>query len=805
MLALLAGLLIIFTYFPSVFLESKVVDMGDINRSLSTSKEIRDYREKTGIEPLWTNSQFGGMPAYQMNTKYPNNWISQLERNTKLNLPSSLGLIFVMFAGFYFLSVFLGNKVWISVVGAFAFSFSTYFMVSFEGGHTGKLRAIGYMALVLVGVIMTMKGKKLLGGALTCFFLGFAIGANHFQITYYLALMILAYIIIEAIYHYKEKELKSFIVKASVLAISALLAVGPNISRLWTTMDYSKETMRGGRSELTSYKDAKGGGLEKDYAMRWSYGVAESFTFLIPDFFGRSSTAALNDKSNTAQELRKRGVPASQLKNILKYLPLYWGDQPFVQGPVFMGSVIIFLFVLSLFVLNGRLKVWLLTCTIFSIVLSWGSNFELVTDFFFYYFPMYNKFRTPSMMLSVACLTIPMMAMMGLNKILQSSKGIESYMPEIKKSFYIVGGLCLFFALFGSSLFSFSGAGDGQLPEGWPVESLVEDRKDLLTFGAFKALLFVSAGFLLLWAFAKSKLSPRYFMIGIGLVIAVDIWMADKTYLNEDNLVKRREADDFYVDSPIDKLILQDTDPNYRVFNVASNPFNDALTSFHHKSVGGYHGAKLIRYQDMIDQHLSKNNSRVLDMLNTRYYIVSNKQTGQNEVKRNPGALGNTWFIDHIIWAENADDEIGQLNSFDPAKEVVIDKRFKDKIDIDSELNSGNSSIELLSYKPNELIYKARVSGGKQFAVFSEIYYEGTDNDWKVTIDGQPASHIRVNYILRGMQIPEGEHEIVFSFEPKSYFAGEKISLIFSILVILYLLTAVFVELKNQRVTEQSA
>jgi hypothetical protein len=466
-----------------------------------------------------------------------------------------------------------------------------------------------------------------------------------------------------------------------------------------------------------------------------------------------------------------------------------------------MGSVIIFLFVLSLFVLSGRIKVWLLSCTIFSIVLSWGSNFELVTDFFFYYFPMFNKFRTPSMMLTVACLTIPLMAVMGLNKILQSTKGIQSYMPEIKKSFYIVGGTCLFFALMGSSLFSFSGANDGQLPEGWPIESLSEDRKDLLTFGALKALMFVSAGFALLLAFAKSKLSPRFFMIGMGLVIVADIWMADKTYLNEDNMVKRRSADDFYVDNANDKLILQDTDPNFRVFNIASNPFNDAFTSFHHKSVGGYHGAKLIRYQDMIDHHLSKNNTKVLDMLNTRYYIVPNKKTGQKEVKRNPGSLGNSWFVNNIIWAENADEEIASLNSFDPAKDVVIDKRFREQFKIDSELNSANSTIELLTYQPNKLTYKTNVSAGSQFAVFSEIYYEGTDHDWKVTIDGQSAKHIRVNYILRGMEIPEGEHEVVFSFEPESYFIGEKISLIFSIVVVLYLLTAVFLELKNKSET----
>ncbi|MEQ8563180.1 MAG: hypothetical protein RID18_16810, partial [Cytophagales bacterium] len=750
-------------------------------------------------EPLWTNSQFGGMPAYQMNTRYPNNWIGQLEPYSKLKLPSGLGLIFMLFLGFYFLSVYLKNDTWISVIGAFAFAFSTYFIVSLEGGHTGKLRVIGYMALVLTGVLMTMRGHKFLGSALTCIFLSLAINANHFQITYYLALMIMAYMIIEFIYHFKEKLVKSYLIKSAFLVFAALLAVGPNTSRLWTTQDYAKETMRGGQSELTDYQDAKSGGLEKDYAMRWSYGITETMTFLIPDFYGRSSTASLKEDSNTGKELKKRGIPKNQLSNILKYLPLYWGDQPFVQGPVFMGSLIIFLFVLSIFIVKGRIKVWLIVCTIFSVVLSWGSNFEVVTDLFFYYFPLYNKFRTPSMFLSLTCLTIPLLAMLALGKLIESPNTAQSYLPEIKKAFYITGGICLFFALFGTSLFSFSGSSDGQLPEGWSIESLIEDRKDLMVFGAFKALFFVSAGFGMLLYYSRNKLSKKYLILGLGLLVAVDIWSVDKTYLNEDNLVKRRSVDDFYVDTPIDQLILQDKGIHYRVFNVAGNPFNDAMTSFHHKSVGGYHGAKLIRYQDMIDRHLSKNNSKALDMLNTKYYIISNRETGQREVRQNPNALGNAWFVDSVIWAQNADEEIELLNQFQPSKEVVIDERFRD-YSIGLDLNSEKSTIVLNDYQPNKLTYQASVYGGDQFAVFSEIYYEGTDHDWKAKIDGKDIQHIRVNYLLRGLTVPSGDHTIEFSFEPRSYFEGERLSLIFSILVFSYLFFAIFMEYRSRQI-----
>jgi len=798
LIAILVGLAIIFTYFPSVFLESKVIDMGDINRSSATSKQTRDFREETGIEPLWTNSQFGGMPTYQMNVHYPDNLITHLERFTKQYLPSKLGLIFIIFLSFYFISVFLGVRVWVSILGAFAFAFSTYFIISMEAGHTGKLRAIGYIAPVMVGVIMTMRGKYLLGGALTTLFLTFSINANHFQISYYMALMILTFLIVEAVYHVKEKEFKKFVIKIAVLGAAALLAVGPNISRLWTTYDYAKETMRGGRSELKEYKDAKSGGLEKDYAFSWSYGIAETFTLLIPDFYGGSSTASLKLNSNTGEELKKRGLPKNQLKNIMKRLPVYWGDQPFTSGPVYLGAAIIFLFVLSLFVLHGRIKVWLLTCTIFSIVLSWGNNFETVNDLFFYYFPLYNKFRTPSMILSITSLSIPLLGVMALNKILQSSHGIKSYMPEIKKAFYITGGISLFIMLFGSSLFSFSSNADTQLPEGWPIESLIEDRKDLMTYGAFKSLIFISVCFALILAYAKSKISKNFFIAGMLLCVGLDLWMVDKNYLNDSNLIKRKNRDAFYVDTQADKIILQDKDPNFRVFNLSTNPFTDAMTSFHHHSVGGYHGAKLIRYQDMIDKHLSKNNTKVLDMLNTKYYIIRNQENGQPEVKGNRSALGNAWFINQIKWADNADEEIDMLNEFNPGDEVVIDKRYSDKISKDLSLDNSSNSIQLVQYQPNKLTYETNVSGGKQFAVFSEIYYEGTDNDWKVYIDGDnPSSHIRVNYILRGMEIPEGKHTVEFRFEPVSYFFGERLSLGFSIVVLIIVAGAFFLEFRN--------
>ncbi len=800
LLALVIGLAVIFAYFPQTF-QGKVIDMGDINRSSATSKQTRDFREDTGIEPLWTNSQFSGMPTFQMNIKFPNNLIAHLESLTKGFLPSKLGLLFTIFIGFYFISAFLGINTCLSIAGSFIFAFSTYFIISMEAGHTGKLRAIGYIAPVMVGIIMTMRGKYLLGGALTTLFLAFSINANHFQITYYMGLMILVYLIIEGISHFRNGSVKNLIVKGGILIAAALLAIGPNFSRMWTTYDYSKETMRGGSSELSDYKDADGGGLEKDYAFSWSYGISETFTLLIPNFNGgASSFNQLTSKevgelqNEAARELYNKGIPQEQLGSILqRSFRSYWGEQPFTSGPVYLGAIIIFLFVLGFFVLDGNLKIWLISCTILSIMLSWGRHFPTFNNLMFDYFPFYNKFRTPSMILSIASLTIPLMGILALNKVLISDeKG--KYLPAIKKSFYIVGGLTLLLALLGGSMLSFTSSSEDIL-----IETLVDYRKSIFTSSAWKSFLMITISFALLFAFVKDKIKLNYMIAGLVLLIGFDLWVEDKKYLNETHLKRRKDRDAFYVDSPADRQILQDKSPNYRVFNVSVNPFTDAMTSFHHKSIGGYHGAKLIRYQDLIDRHLSQNNIKVIDMLNTRYYITRNNQTGQTEARGNPNAMGNAWFVDNVIWAENADQEIDMLNEFEPSSDVVIDKRYQEKMAIPESLNKSGSQINLVQYQPNNLVYEASVTGGEQFAVFSEIYYEGTDNDWKVYIDGEPASHIRVNYVLRGMTIPEGNHTIEFSFEPVSYFAGEKISLALSILVLLLVVGALYIEFRKNK------
>jgi len=793
--ALIAVLLIYF--YPTI--QGKILVQDDITRSIATSKEARDFRADTGEEALWTNSQFGGMPTFQMNTEYPSNLMRYFEKGLKFYriLPDKTGLIFMLLLGFYFLLITLGVDKKISVIGAIAFGFSTFFIISLGVGHNSKLRSIGYIAPIIAGVLMTYKGKKLLGGAITAFTLALAINANHFQITYYLFLLLLVLASVYLFQAIQKKNTKDFFISSAILLLSALLSVGPNVSKLWTTYSYSGETMRGGKSELTVHKEKSKGGLDIDYALKWSYGKMESLNLLMPNFYGGSSTKKLNTSSNTYKELVGNGVNKRQAKKYIERMPMYWGEQQFTSGPTYLGAIILFLFLIGTFIIRGPTKWWIVIGSVLALMIAWGSNLMWFNQLMFEYFPMFNKFRAPSMALTIVCFTAPLLAMLALNKML-TTENISKYWDKIKLSFYILGGLCLLFYLFGGSLFSFEGLSDDSLKQqGWPIDAIVSDRVNLLKSSAIRSLLLISLVFGLIWSYSKQKLSANLFIGIVGFLILADIWIVDKEYLGADNFHKASAKEKSYLPSVADQQILKDNDPNFRVFNLSVNPFTDALTSYHHKSVGGYHGAKLIRYQDMIDKHLSKQNMQVINMLNTKYLITQNKKTGQKQAQLNRTALGNAWFVNKILWAENADNEIDLLGDFNATNEVVIDSRYKDYFTKEIEINS--STINLINYKPNHLTYKANVNNEHAFAVLSEIYYEGSGNDWQAYIDDNPVEHIRVNYLLRGMNIPNGEHIIEFKFSPPSYFVGEKISLVFSILVILLFFGALAVEFKPNR------
>jgi hypothetical protein len=781
--AVIIFLIITFVYLSPI-LEGKMLQQGDTKSWRGAAKEILDFRVKyNGEEPLWTNSMFGGMPAYMISMLTPsNNIITFFDKLMHLfTLPTPANMIFVYFLGFFILLLVLGVNPWLSIAGALAYGFSTYFFIIIEAGHNTKAQAIGYMAPVFAGIILTMRGKYIWGAILTALFLALEIKMNHIQMTYYLMLLVIIYIVADLFQKIKEKKLNVFIKGIVALLFAVIIAVATNTTNLWTSYEYSKYTIRG-KSELSFNPEIKTKGLDLDYATQWSYGVDETFTLIIPDFKGGSSNGKLGEGSETYQVLKQNNIP--NIKQITSQMPMYWGTQPFTSGPVYVGAIFVFLFVLGLFIVKGPMKWTLLIGTILSILLSWGKNFMPLTQFFFDYFPLYSKFRAVSSILVIAELTIPLLGILALHKIITNQVKNEELLKYGKITLIITGGITLFFALFGSGFYNFTGPQDSQLPyPDWLMNAIIADRKSAFTTDAWRSFIFIVLTAGLIWAYIKKIINLNVFIPIIILLVIFDMFPVNKRYFDNSNFTSKRNVEVPFQMTDADRLILQDTDPNFRVFNVTTNPFNDAATSYFHKSVGGYHGAKLRRYQDMIEHHISKNNVKVLNMLNTRYFIVPG-QDKEPQVQRNIAALGNAWFVDNYKIVENADSEITALNNFEPATTAIIDKRFENFV---KEFKNGKdtlSNISLVNYKANHLTYKSSTQKD-ELAVFSEIYYE---KGWNAYIDGKEVPHFRVNYILRALMIPKGEHKIEFKFEPKSYKNGEKIGYASSIFLLLALL-----------------
>tara|TARA_B110000495_G_scaffold39701_1_gene32033 strand:+ start:4660 stop:7035 length:2376 start_codon:yes stop_codon:yes gene_type:complete len=772
--------LISFAYF-SPLIEGKSIDGHDIKTWIGMSKEISDFRDSSGTEALWTNSMFSGMPAYQISVKYSSNLVRYIDKVITLGFPRPANILFLYLLGFYLLLLSLKVDYRIAAVGAIAYAFSSYFFIIIQAGHMTKAHAIAYLPMVVASVIYTYRGKLLLGGVLTALTVALELYSNHLQITYYL-IFILIFIGLYQLFHdYNTKNLPSFFKRSAVLILAALLATGTCFTRLKTTMDYGKDSTRG-KSELTNNIENKTKGLDKDYATQWSYGIAETMTLLIPNFHGGASQGELSTDSETYNALKR----SPNAKKIIKNLPLYWGDQPIVSGPTYAGAIVIFLFLLSLFLLKGRFKYWILTLTILSIFLAWGKNFMPLTELFLDFFPGYNKFRAVSMILIVAEFTLPLLAFLAFNNFIFSDANKLSKIKSLKNAFFVTGGITLLFSLAPNMFFDFVGVNDSVLASnGWPVEALQSDRASMLSSDAWRSFFFVSLAFLSLFLFIKNKVSSNNIILVFAVLLLLDMWTINKRYLNDSHFIRSSKIKTPYKATQADNYILSDNDPNFRVFNQSVSTFNDASTSYFHKSIGGYHGAKLKRYQELIDSHISKGNMQVLNMLNTKYFIL---QTGK--VNINPNVLGNAWFIKDVKIVENADDEILALNDFDASSIAVIDKRFQSFLGEFSEDSSSN--IKLDEYQPNYLRYSS-VSTKNQIAVFSEVYY---DKGWNSYIDGELVSHFRANYILRAMNIPKGNHTIEFRFEPEIFKIGERISLASSILLIISLIFVSVRELK---------
>ena len=784
-------------YFSPAF-QGKVIQQGDTMKFNAMVNEARQFHEATGDYANWNSAMFSGMPAYQVGMAEPRSDIFTPVRSiltlAPFDLQLNVGILFLYLIAFYVCLSMMGVSPLLSLLGAVAFGLGSYNIIIIEAGHITKAYAISMMAPILVGMLLTIRKKYLLGGILFSFALGLQIAFNHIQITYYTAIAGVVLGITYAVYAIKDRWIKQFLTSVGVLLLGCAMALTINSRHLFVNQQYAEYTMRGG-SEISVtpedlYKDGepksiagKTSGLDIDYAYSWSYGKGETFTLLVPGMYGGGSGETVSKDSEFYKNFRQTQAP------------LYWGDQPFTSGPVYFGAIVMFLFVLGLIIVKGPERWWILIATLLSIIMAWGKNFAAFNEFLFEYLPMYNKFRTPSMSLVIANVTTVLMAILALKTILNKEVGQKQLQKALYISTGITGGLCLMFVIFAGS-FSYSGLSDMQMAaqygNQWQAiqDILVSDRKDLLVSDSMRSLILIILAATTIWMFNNNKLkNQNWVVVAIIALTLLDLWGVDKRYLNDNNFVNKNKIklQPTQDDLIIDEYARINGDKDYRVFNVAVNTFNDSYPSAFHHQIGGYHAAKLRRYQDLIDFYLSRHiNTDVLNMLNARYFVVPNGQGG-TAVQRNVAALGNAWFVDNYRLVDDPNAEILALNDFDPAQTAIVNKEFAELLagkDLTRDSNSVIEPVHQQPYNPDYLQYKSKTTKD-QLAVFSEIYYKP---DWIAYIDGERAEYIRVNYVLRAMVVPAGEHTIEFRNEAPLLHKLDKVawagSAIFGIIIL---------------------
>ena len=826
-IAIVAFIILSAIYFYPV-LGGKALVQSDNIQALGMAHEITQYEEQSGELSSWTNSMFGGMPAYQIKSPESFNIHLMLQRWLHIGLPySTMAIFFVYLLGFYLLLTSLKFKQGIAIVGALAFAFSSYNIIIIAAGHITKCYAIAYMAPVLAGIIHCYNKNYVLGFFLTAFALGIEIACNHPQILYYLAILCGVFFIWKAIEAFLNKKdesnpdnqnaLRDFGKATAVAAIAVVFAVLPNITNLWTTWEYGKYSTRS-QSELTSRQQSSG--LDKDYAMAWSYGVSESFNLMIPDFKGGASDQIGNiDALDAVQDKNMAQLVAQQNH--------YWGDQPFTSGPVYVGAIIIFLFVLGMFVVSNSAKWWMLAATILSLLMSWGNNFGLFNDLMFDYFPMYNKFRSVSMALVIAQVCIPFLAMMAIKELTDKQDDYKFDNSKLYWAVGITGGLCLLFWIFpslsGSFISNEETASFAQYSTEHPeaaaqINSLSDNltlvRKSILRSDALRSLGFIAIAAFVVFLYFKKAIKTQALVIVLGILTVLDLWTVDMRYLSSKDYHNASEVSNILRPSAADQFIQKDTDPNFRVLNLSANVFNDARTSYFHKSIGGYHGAKMRRYQEFIDTLLAPTvsyarslagqnqaqfdnfvkSSQALNMLNTKFIILD--PASMPYVNMN--TYGNAWFVNKFDMVETADQEISSLRKNDLSKTAIINKKqFADYLSAlpsDQIYAEDSSAVVLTDYKPNHITYQARAFRDR-LAVFSEIYYP---KGWQAYLDGKEVEHICADYILRAMVIPAGDHKIEFKFDPTSVRVGKIIAAVASTLILLALIAFVVMYYKSK-------
>ena len=803
-----------FMYFTPVF-EGKQLVGHDTQSWGSMAHETAEYNNSHDDVTLWTNAMFGGMPSYQISMSQPYNLIKFIDEIPQIFARPVYFLILYLL-GFYILLLAFKANPWLAIVGALAFTFASYNLIIIAAGHNSKAITIAYMAPLIGSVFLAFRGKKMAGSILSALFISLAIRANHVQILYYTLIILVFFFVVELVYCIKEKAIKELLKSTGILLAGLAIAVGMNATTLLTTYEYSKYTMRGESNGLNADKQNSQQGLNRDYITNWSYGIDETMTLLIPNFKGGSSAGNLKADSETGKKLAGLGVPDVEKTLKENQFPLYWGTQPGTSGPVYIGAIVCFLFVLGLFLVDKKIKWWLVPMIVLTVMLSWGRNFMWLTDLFINYFPMYNKFRTVSMTLVATGFGMTLLAILALKEVFSENADKEKLIKPVLISAGIVGGIALIFALIPSLAGSFVAAADANFQGGnaFLKETLPLDRADMLRSDAFRSLAFILMATNLLWLYLKNYLKLTVAYVLFGIIILSDLVPVAKRYLNDDNFKRPREYQAMNIPSKADEMVLQDKS-QYRVLDGTVNIFNDASPSFFHKNIGGYHAAKLRRYQELINMHLDREIGQlfgsfsraktpdvitntmdslgVLNMLNMKY-LIYNKEAAPI---LNPHANGNAWFVSSIRVAQNANEEMMMLGKINTKTELVVDKSFASELP--SKLISDTSAhISLTSYQPNHLVYNFS-SKTDQVAVFSEIYYE---NGWNAYINGQKVPYVRANYLLRAMPLKAGNYSIDYKFEPKSYTIGNTIALISSILLYLGLLGIVFMQWQKSRKKE---
>ena len=780
-------------YFNPV-LQGKVIEQSDIRQYTGMAKEQNNFRKKTGEEPYWTNSAFGGMPTYQLGAYYPHDYVKKLDRLIRF-LPRPADYLFLYFLGFYILLCCLKVDYRLAALGALAFGFSTYLIIILGVGHNAKAHALAYMPMLLGGIVLTFRGKYVWGFILTAIAMALEVGANHYQMTYYFMLLVLILGLVYLIYAVRKKKFRNFFSSVGLLMVAVILGIAANATSLMATKEYADWSTRG-KSALTINPDGStktnAAGLTKEYITQYSYGIVESLNLFVPRLFGGSNAEDLGGNSKTYDFLIDQGISRSQALDFSKNLPLYWGDQPIVAGPAYIGAIIFFLFLLGLFLVKGKAKWWLLSGILMSLMLSWGKNFGLLTDFMIDYFPLYNKFRAVSSIQVILELCAPVLGILALRELLDKSveKGVK--LKALKLSFLITLGIGIALFLI-KGMFSFEGPSDGTLERyyGDEILSLIRlDREAVYSSDLLRTLIFVALAAGVIWLYLKERLKANILIVALGLLVVIDLVGVDLRYVNKDDFVSKRRMAEPFPETPADSQILQDKDI-YRVYNPQEG-INGASTSFYHKSIGGYHAAKPARLQDLFDFYIYKGKIEILNMLNVKY-VIQQDEEGKNIPSLNPDANGNAWFVNKLIEVKSADAEIQALENLDVKKEAVVNTSRFTTINRFNFHTDSLAAVALTDYKPNHLTYRS-TNPNAGILVFSEMYYE---NGWTAYIDGQPKDHFRVNYVLRALNVPGGDHTIEFKFEPQVIKKGSQITLASSIVLGLIILGGIGYSLRR--------